>query len=83
MKRFCSILLLLVFVVFGAVLLVSVISLVILLEVFLIASILLCILWWVNKLDDQIHLYRIRRQRREIALRREFPEIPPRRRRSM
>jgi hypothetical protein len=83
MKRFCGVLLLLVIVVFGAVLLVNVVAFITLLEVFLIATILLCILWWVNKLDNQIHLYRVQRMFRERSIRREFNEIPPRRRRSL
>jgi hypothetical protein len=81
MNRFCNVSLLLAIVLCGAVLLVDTISLTILLEVLLIASILLCILWWVNKLDDQIHLYRVRRLLRERTLRREVPELPTRRRR--
>ena len=83
MKRFRGVLLLLVIVVCGAVLLVNVVALITLLEVFLIASILLCILWWVNKLDNQIHLYRVQRIFRERAIRRELNGIPPRRRRSL
>ena len=83
MKRFCGVFILLVIVICGAVLLINVVALITLLEVFLIASILLCILWWVNKLDNQIHLHRVQREFRERALRRESNEIPPRRRRSL
>ena len=82
MKRFCGVFILLIIVVCGAVLLVNVVDLVTLLKVFLIASILISILWWINKLDNQIHMYRVQRQFRERALRREFNAIPPRRRRS-
>jgi hypothetical protein len=82
MKRFCSVFILLIFVVCMAVLLYILTSPLNLLEIFLIALGVLCILWLITKLDDQIHLYRIRRQHREMALRREYYEMPLRRRRT-
>ena len=60
-----------------AVLLQSFLSIVSLFEIFLIALAILCITWGVMKLDDQIHLYKVRQQHREIHLQRFKRRLPP------
>jgi len=61
---------LLTLVICAAVLLQFFFSIVSLFEIFLIALAILCIIWGVIKLDDQIHLHKVRQQHREINLQR-------------
>jgi uncharacterized membrane protein len=60
-----------------AVLLQFFLSIVSLLEIFLITLGILCIIWGVIKLDDQIHLHRVRQQHREINLQSFRRRLPP------
>ncbi len=60
-----------------AVLLQSFLSIVSLFEIFLIALAILCIIWGVIKLDDQIHLHKVKQQYREINLQKIKRRLPP------
>ncbi len=46
-------------------------------EIFLLAFGVLLIVWVVSKVDDQIHLHKVRQQHREIALQRQRRQRPP------
>lgn len=73
MRRIC----LLTLVICVAVFLQFFLSIVSLFEIFLIALAILCIIWGVIKLDDQIHLHKVRQQHREINLQRFRRRLPP------
>lgn len=47
------------------------------LEIFLMAFGVLLIVWAVSKVDDQIHLHKVRQRHREIALQRQRRQRPP------
>lgn len=68
MSKFSDIAVLLAFVVCVSVTLYLFVSLFCLLEIFLIASGILCILWGGYKLYDQVHLFKSKRAYREINL---------------
>jgi hypothetical protein len=76
MNRFCKRIGLLLFVVGVALLLFSLLPLLRVFEIIFIALGILCILWGIIWVDDQIHLYRMRQQWREIHLSRHKQQLP-------